>query len=96
MSDLISLNPHIEISMMFIERLYQDYIYNIAPVVLKGIEYLNSMIKNNGGKMPLFATFKSIEELKIGNISVSIIDAKPYHDAFKIIKSHPNINIIEK
>jgi hypothetical protein len=81
---------------MFIKRLYQDYIYDISPMVLKGIEYLNSMLKNNGGKMPLLATFKSIEELKKGNISVSTIEAKPYHDALKIIKSHPNINIIEK
>ncbi|MFF2889246.1 hypothetical protein [Paenibacillus sp. NPDC057967] len=96
MSELISLDIHVEISMMFIKQLYQDYVYEIAPTVLKGIEYLNSMIKNNGGKIPLLATFKSIEELKKGNLSVNVIDAQSFYEALKIIRNHPSIEIIER
>ncbi|MFJ5713721.1 hypothetical protein [Neobacillus sp. NPDC093127] len=96
MPELISLEPHIEISMMFIKHLYQDFIYDIAPVILKGIEYLNTMIKQNGGKIPLLASYKNIEEFNKGNIHFNIIEPEPYHDALKIIKSHPSINIIVK
>ncbi|CQR56540.1 hypothetical protein [Paenibacillus riograndensis] len=96
MSELISLDIHIEISMMFIKQLYQDYIYEIAPTVLKGIEYLNNMIKNTGGKMPILVTFKSVEEFKKGNLSANIIDAQSFYEALEIIKSHPSIDIIER
>ncbi|MGM1048142.1 MAG: hypothetical protein ACQEXX_18645 [Bacillota bacterium] len=96
MPELISMDIHVEISMMFIKRLYQDYIYEIAPMILNVIEYLNSMIKANGGKMPILAKFKNKEEFIKGNLSVSIIDIKSYSDALEIIKSHPSINIIEK
>jgi hypothetical protein len=96
MPELILIDPHVEISMMFIKHLYESYIYDMAPTVIKGIEYLNDMTKNNNGKIPLLAKFKDVEELKKGNISVIYIDPKTYIDALEVIKSHPSINIIEK
>lgn len=96
MQDSISLEPHVEISMMFIKSLYESYVYDIAPLVLKGIEYLDSLIKSNGGKAPFLATYKNEEELKKGNITINIIEIKPFHDALKIIKDHPSINLTKK
>ncbi|MGW6380911.1 hypothetical protein [Peribacillus butanolivorans] len=96
MPEQIFIDPHVEISMMFIKNLYEDYIYEIAPVVLKGIEYANNMIKDSGGKLPIMATFKNIDEFKKGNISIKLIETKTYMDALEIIKSHPSINIVRK
>lgn len=96
MPNLISLDIHVEISMMFIKHLYDNYVYDIAPVVLKGIEHLNNMIKTNEEKIPILVTFKNKEEFKRGNISVNFIKTKPYQDALKIIDNHPSINIIKK
>ncbi|URJ35044.1 hypothetical protein MF625_004367 [Paenibacillus polymyxa] len=96
MPDLISLDVHVDISMMFLKKLFQDYVYDIAPLVLRGIEYLNGMIKDVRGKMPVLITFNSIEELRKGNLSLDIIDIKIYAHAFEIIKQHPSINITEK
>ncbi|PWW20206.1 hypothetical protein DFO73_11620 [Cytobacillus oceanisediminis] len=93
MPKLINVDPHVEISMMFIENLYQDFIYDIAPTVIKGIEHLNGIIKDNGGKLPLFVAFKSEEEFKKGNIKINLVDTKPFMEALEIIKSHPSINI---
>lgn len=96
MPESILIDPHVEISMIFIKHLYESYIYDMTPTVIKGLEYLNDMVKNNGGKIPLLATFKDIEELKKGNISVSYIEPDTYIKVLEIIKSHPSINIIEK
>lgn len=98
MPTLISLDIHVKISMMFIKHLYESYVYDIAPTILKGLEYLDSMIKENGGKLPLLANFKNAEEFKKGNISFNIIEVQPYKKALDIIQSHPsiNINIIDK
>lgn len=96
MPDLILLNPHVEISMMFIEHLYQDYIYDIAPVILESIEYINGMIKSSGDKEPILLESKNIEEFKNGNFSTKLLDLKSYYDALKTIESHPSINISYK
>lgn len=96
MKDLISLDQHVEISRMFIKSLYDSYVYNVAPLVLKGIEYLDNLIRDNGGKNPFLATYKNEEELKKGNITINVIEIKPFNDALKIIRNHPSINLIEK
>ncbi|TWI57059.1 hypothetical protein [Halalkalibacter nanhaiisediminis] len=96
MPELIRIEPHVEISMLFIKHLYDSYLYDLTPVLIKGLEYLNALIKRNGGKVPLLATFKDIEELKKGNISVDLIEPNTYIKVLEIIKSHPSINIIEK
>jgi len=96
MPESILIDPHVKISMMFIKHLYDSYIYDMAPTVIKGIEYLNNMIKDNHGKIPLLATFKNKEEFMKGNISVSYIDPETYLDALQIIKNHPSINITDE
>lgn len=73
--------------MLFIKHLYQDYINDTTPMVIKGIEYLKNMIKCNGGKISFLASFKDIDQLKIGNISVDLIEVKPFQDAFQIFKA---------
>ncbi|WP_437831458.1 hypothetical protein ACQRXC_07930 [Niallia taxi] len=93
MPNLISLDIHVEISMLFIQHLYESYVYDIAPTVLKGIEYLNNMIQENSGNLPFLSTFKNQEEFKKGNISIKIIDPVPYKNALDIIQNHPSINI---
>lgn len=95
MPELISLDVHVEISMMFLKKLFQDYVYDIAPLVLRGIEYLNGMIKDARGRMPVLVTFTSIEELRKGNLSLDIIDIKIYAHAIEILKQHPSIDITE-
>ena len=78
MPSLINIDPHVEISMMFIENLYQGFIYDMAPSLIKGIEHLNGLVRENGQKIPLFATFKNVEELKKGNININIIEPEEY------------------
>ncbi|MEY9976211.1 hypothetical protein [Lysinibacillus sp. RC79] len=89
----ILLEPHVKVSMLFIKHLYESYIYDIAPSVVKGLEYLNEMIKENGGKVPLLAAYKNLDEFKKGNILFDYIEPKAYLDSLKIIQSHPSINV---
>lgn len=93
MPEDIVLEPHVKVSMLLIEHLYQSYIYDIAPSVINGVEYINKMIKESGGKVPILATFKNIDEFKKGNFLINYIEPKPYLDSLKIIESHPSINI---
>ena len=45
MPEVISVDVHVEISMMFIKHLYDSYIYDIAPTVIKGVEYFESLLE---------------------------------------------------
>ncbi|CAG9623156.1 hypothetical protein [Sutcliffiella rhizosphaerae] len=96
MPDLISIDVHVEVTMMFIQHLYESYIYDIAPIVLKGVEHVNSMIKDNGGHVPILTQYKNTDEFKKGNVSLDIIEPDTYKAALQIIKDHPSINIIIK
>jgi hypothetical protein len=96
MPPLIDVNPHIEISMMFIKNLYEDFIYDMAPTVIKGVEHMNSIVRENGGHPPLFATFKNEEEFKKGNINISMTEPREFMKALDVIKSHPSITIKTK
>ncbi|MGA3674070.1 hypothetical protein [Lysinibacillus agricola] len=93
MPEDILLDPHVKVSMLFIKDLYESYIYDIAPSIINGIEYLDKMIKENGGKEPMFASFKNEDEFKKGNVSMEFIKPKTFIESLKIIQSHPRINL---
>ncbi|MBG9811241.1 hypothetical protein ABD68_06390 [Bacillus endophyticus] len=93
MSPLIQIDIHVEVSMMFIKHLYENYVYDISSDIFSAIEYMAKIMHDNGGKQPIFAIFKDREEFKKGNIKLKLIEPETYQEALKILRDHPSINI---
>lgn len=96
MPELIDLDPHVNISMLFIKNLYENYIYDMAPTIIKSVEYMNDMLKRFSGRLPIFVKFETYDDFKRGNFNVELIEVNTYIKAIEILKSHPNITITQK
>lgn len=96
MPELISLDIHVEISMLFIQNLYESYLYDIAPVIFKGVDYLSEMIKTNGGNMPILGTAQNMEEYKKSNFTLQLLSPNFYKETLDILSTHPSIKITVK
>ncbi|ATY29078.1 hypothetical protein AB0857_06005 [Bacillus velezensis] len=96
MPELIDLDPHVNISMLFIKNLYENYIYDMAPTIIKSVEYMSDMLKRFSGRLPIFVKFETYDDFKRGNFKVELIELNTYIKAIEILKSHPNITITKK
>jgi hypothetical protein len=94
MSELISFDIHIDIAMLFLKHLYESFVYDIAPSVLKGIEHYNKLVVDLKGKVPVLAKTNNEEEYRAGKVLISDLNRNEYIRAFEIIKNNKNIEII--
>ena len=93
MSNDISLEIHIKISMLFVKSLYDSYVYDVAPQVLKGIEYFAKLQSKQKGKLPVLLSYQTINDLSEGNFSIDYTEPESYHKSLEIIKNHPSITL---
>lgn len=89
----ISLEIHMEISMLFVKSLYDSYVYDVAPHVLKGIEHFSNLQSKQKGKLPVLLSYETINELSKGNVSIEYTEPESYLKSLEIIKNHPSITL---
>lgn len=90
----ISLEIHVKISMLFVKSLYDSYVYDVAPQVIKGIEYFDKLLSKQKDKLPVLLSYHTIKDLSEGKFSsIEYTEPKSYLKSVEIIKNHPSITL---
>ncbi|MCP1124541.1 hypothetical protein NKR74_14715 [Bacillus sp. 3103sda1] len=96
MPNVIALEAHVEVVFLFINNLYEHFVYTIAPKLVHSLHTLNYLIKNNGGNRPALFEFNNEEDLKKRVYKVNPVSFQKFQEVLEDLKVHPDINIVMK